>query len=131
MNTILSALKTNVKIHVTKNIKYLTSLLGTFLLILHVLACGFIRVGHYHDGYSEGWVLLYKRNGDPTNQLWQIYVTAIYFMTTTATTVGYGDIFATTYQERIFVFACEFIGICIYSIVYNGITRQVLYMPSM
>ena len=128
MTSMVARLTNNVKIHITKNIKFLTSLIGTFFLVLHVLACGFIRVGHYNDGYTDGWIILKRIEFEEAGfsrsmSLWLLYFDAIYFMTTSATTVGYGDMFATSFWERMFVCLCEFMGICIYSIVYNGITR--------
>ena len=49
MNSIVALLKRTIDIHQTKNIKFLTSLIGSFFLVLHVLACAFIRIGHWDD----------------------------------------------------------------------------------
>lgn len=50
-----------------------------------------------------------------------IYITAFYFVTVTATTVGYGDFSGTTNEERLFLIFLEFAGICIFSIISRNI----------
>lgn len=50
-----------------------------------------------------------------------IYITAFYFVTVTATTVGYGDFSGTTNEERLFLIFLEFAGICIFSIISKNI----------
>jgi hypothetical protein len=50
------------------------------------------------------------------------YVTAIYYVTTTASTVGYGDYFARSPQEKVFALFLEFIGICVFSLIMGNIT---------
>lgn len=49
-------------------------------------------------------------------------MSAIYYVTTTASTVGYGDYFARSYQEKIFVIILEFSGICAFSLIMGNIT---------
>jgi hypothetical protein len=51
------------------------------------------------------------------------YVTSIYFVSTTASTVGYGDYYAKTMDEKIFMLFLEFIGICIFSIITGNMTN--------
>ena len=61
-----------------------------FLVISHVLACAWIFIAndaYVHD--SNNWVW----DNDFQNQSrLDLYVTSIYFVITTMTTVGYGDI---------------------------------------
>lgn len=45
------------------------------------------------------------------------YIDAIYYVTTTATTVGYGDFYAYEETEKLFVCFLEFAGICIFSAI--------------
>lgn len=50
------------------------------------------------------------------------YVTSIYFVTTTATTVGYGDYFAANSWEKLYLLFLEFTGICTFSVITGNIT---------
>jgi len=44
-----------------------------------------------------------------------IYCNAIYYVTTNATTIGYGDFYASTRSERLFSIVLEFTGILVFS----------------
>jgi hypothetical protein len=50
------------------------------------------------------------------------YVTSIYFVTTTASTVGYGDYFGMNSHEKVFEIFLQFFGICLFSIITGNIT---------
>ena len=50
------------------------------------------------------------------------YVTSLYFIVTTVTTVGYGDYSATNTSERLFLIMLEFLGISVFSIIMGNIT---------
>ena len=52
-----------------------------------------------------------------------VYVNAFYFVTTTATTIGYGDIHGQLAGEKIFIIFLEFIGICIFSAITGNLRR--------
>ena len=52
-----------------------------------------------------------------------VYVNAIYFVTTTATTIGYGDIHGQLESEKVFIILLEFVGICIFSTITGNIRR--------
>lgn len=45
------------------------------------------------------------------------YVSSLYYVTTTATTVGYGDITPKNRHEKLFNVFLEFIGICTFSLI--------------
>lgn len=49
-------------------------------------------------------------------------MTAFYFVTTTATTVGYGDYYANNKWEKFYLIFLEFTGICTFSIITGNIT---------
>jgi phage terminase large subunit len=46
----------------------------------------------------------------------------VYYVTTTASTVGYGDNYARSPNEKMFVLVLQFISICIFSIIMGNIT---------
>ena len=49
------------------------------------------------------------------------YWNAFYYISTTATTIGYGDITPQTEHERLFVMLLEFVGILIFSAISGNI----------
>ena len=83
-------------------------------LIIHIFACIWIGLGHT-DG--QGWV----QNSDdlrshPDLHL-DTYITAIYFIVTTITTVGYGDWLPSTNNEYVYIMFLELLGLAIFSYI--------------
>lgn len=124
-------------------------------LVIHNYSCIWILVGSKDDirtdgpegegnGNISGWVTNLKGNHiapDPDScthceplpeALWRldIYLTAIYFSVSTATTVGYGDFYGSTTYERLFLLPAEFVGICVFSVI-SGITGNLLELPTL
>jgi len=101
-----------------------------FLIIFHCFACIWIILGNCSPGdgsdmcfHAEGWRLIDDRIGFYPEHLkiWHTYSSAFYFITTTGTTVGYGDYNADTVYERLYLIVVEFAGICIFSVITGNI----------
>ena len=107
-----------------------------FILIfcLHALVCCFIAIGHMEptDNTNESWIFrmaLYKdgrsstdfkfntAEDQTTESNFNIYWTAWYYVTTSITTVGYGDISGATAPEMLFIIFLLFTGILIFTII--------------
>lgn len=58
----------------------------------------------------------------PFNYYMEIYANAFYFILTTITTVGYGDITGTTTTEYMFSMGVEFIGLTFFSFLTGTIS---------
>lgn len=94
------------------------------------MAVIWIKIGM--DKSQEGsWVNNFveemrESTGDPNvdeyTYIWQIYVNAFYFILTTITTVGYGDITGSTTNEYIFSMCVEFIGLTFFSFLTGTIS---------
>ena len=111
----------------------------TVLLLTHIMACLWITIGMASDGWVSTFVNLnkdkyeeeYKKETDQTyepesDQLFTdamhrycfpIYVNAAYFILTTITTVGYGDISGHTKYEYLFSMCVEFVGLTFFSLL--------------
>ena len=90
---------------------------------MHVVACGWIGVGQ-----TEGWgSWLDEGNFDFSKDESTIYITSLYWVVTTLTTVGYGDIYGNTVQEYIYTMIVEFIGILVFSIIMSTVNSCLLY----
>ena len=76
---------------------------------INYTACIYIFIGR--NSYPN-WILTTKLD---TNSFVNIYISAIYVITMTLTTVGYGDITCYSLKERIFQLFILIIGIIVYS----------------
>lgn len=95
------------------------------LILFHTLASGWIYIGNESGGWRE--TLLFDHQKDDRQA---IYIYAFYFCTTTATTIGYGDITGSLYQEKLFCLLLEFVGILIFSAI-TGNIRQLKKEPDL
>jgi hypothetical protein len=99
-----------------------------------MLVCLFIAIGHVQesDFITESWIV---RMGlfDVPESNFQIYWTACYFVTTSITTVGYGEISGSSWPEKLYLIVLLFIGILLFTMIQQR-TRQIqetlIKMPS-
>lgn len=54
-----------------------------------------------------------------------MYISAFYYVTTTISTVGYGDIYSKTGLECLFTILCEFFGIALFGYISGGLVSAV------
>merc|ERR1740130_1494015 len=94
------------------------------------MAVVWIAIGLY-ESTGEGWVNAFieeqrELTGDPNvdeyTYMWVIYFNAFYFILTTITTVGYGDISGSTTNEYLFSMCVEFIGLTFFSFLTGTIS---------
>ena len=94
------------------------------------MAVIWIRIGldkSQPDAWVTNFVIQQKEETqnpdvDEYDYIWQIYVNAFYFILTTITTVGYGDITGNTTNEYIFSMCVEFIGLTFFSFLTGTIS---------
>ncbi len=87
------------------------------LNFFHILACFWILLGKMEGG----WIDIIESEETKESQLY-VYVSSIYFVFTTATTVGYGDFYAHHEWEKLYMVFLQFAGICFFSIISGKIT---------
>lgn len=85
-------------------------------VLFHILASIWILIGKTEGG----WIT--KLEEDDAHSEAFVYVTALYFVVTTASTVGYGDFFAYNPREKLFMIFLEITAICTFSIITGNIT---------
>ena len=83
------------------------------LSILHILVCCHIFIG-YH--FYPSWLFVLKGNNSVENNF-SIYISSLYCLITTLTTVGYGDIVCVSFPERIFQLIELSLGVIFYSYI--------------
>ena len=98
------------------------------ILLTHIMACIWIEIGRLDD---KSWVSVFiaaqriDRDDDSLtsfNYYKEIYANAFYFILTTITTVGYGDISGSTTVEYLFSMCVEFIGLTFFSFLTGTIS---------
>ena len=86
-------------------------LLIQVIVVSHFFACIWALIGQYNLKYKTGWIHLAMSNNYQTTNYFSIYLTAFYWVITTFTSVGYGDILGITESENLFGMLVEMIGI--------------------
>ena len=86
---------------------------------IHFCSCYFIFLG---KNTYPGWIVLSDLQ---TSEFYNIYVTAVYYLMTTLTTVGYGDISASGKYERFYQILLLIVGTCAYSWILTFISNYI------
>ena len=92
------------------------------LSLIHFCSCFLIYFGKI---IYPGWITV---NDIQNNSFSDIYVTAIYYLMTTLTTVGYGDISVRTTYERFYQIILLLVGTCAYSWILTFISNYIKKM---
>lgn len=93
------------------------------ILLTHIFACMWIAIGKLDEDH---WVINFmnhikEETGNQNLTYYdyyiEIYASAFYFVLTTITTVGYGDITGQTTTEYAFSMFIEFVGLTFFSLM--------------
>ena len=86
----------------------------------HIICCLWIMVGKFENN-EDSWL-----PADSDIAPSDLYLTSFYFTITTITTVGYGDISAATFAERIVAVFIMFVGVIVFSYASGSLTTAIL-----
>ena len=92
-----------------------------FVMITHVVACIWLIIGSLDAGDEESWMA----GGVDEMSASDKYLTSFYFTITTITTVGYGDISASTFTEKIVCIVMMFVGVMAFSFASGSLTNYI------
>ena len=91
---------------------------GFFALFFHISACMFIFIGKLdYDMNSWMWDSFYN-----SMESKDLYITSLYFIVTTTSTVGYGDLSASTMLERIFCILIMLAGVTSFTFISGSLS---------
>lgn len=121
-------LKERFMLHQIMIVNYYMMMETIFILVfcLHILVCCFIAIGHVAESQSiqASWLVRLGLFDEP-DSAFHIYWTGWYFVTTSITTVGYGEISGTSWPEKFFIILLLFIGILLFTLIQTR-TRQTI-----
>lgn len=104
------------KLH--ENAKKMLKFLVVIMLINHILACLWVFCSKLGD--NGNWVT--AKIGDDEISNFALYMMSFYFVSTTVTTVGYGDMFPTNTIERFFAIIMLFVGVMCFASISGSLT---------
>ena len=88
-----------------------------FLIIIHIVSCLWIFFGYFD--FIDSWL---DNEAVDAMSGGELYLTSLYFTTTTISTVGYGDISGNTIVEKIFCIFVMIIGVISFSFASASLT---------
>ena len=96
----------------------MSRLLFYVILVSHFFACIWVLIGQYnYEEYETGWIdraekenMVFVEKGG----FWILYSTDFYWVITTFTSVGYGDIIGVTDFEYFYKMIVEMVSICFF-----------------
>jgi len=91
----------------------------TIIILVHVTGCFWFFLAKLDDFSPDTWVTRYSHNNKPNMEL---YILSVYYVFTTLTTVGYGDIAARTLNERVFAIILMGFGVGFYSYTISNLS---------
>lgn len=109
-------------------IKLVISLQVT-LFGVHCAACFYYLLAARHHNLKETWLGLVMNEFGEQN-LWERYVTAVYWSITTLTTTGYGDLHAVNTKEMVFDIFYMLFNLGLTSYLIGNMTNLVVHGAS-
>ena len=103
-------------------IKRTFTFLVAICFFVHITGCIWYYVSNSDDLSENSWMLKYSMLEKQNSE---IYIACIYFVFTTFTTVGYGDIVPSSISEKIFTMALMGFGVGLYSYMISALSSSI------
>lgn len=94
------------------------------VVVCHICCCFWVILANLYqdsDEYQDTWIVRLNY-ADETDTV--VYIASMYFVLTTFTTVGFGDINAVTLAERTYCIALSLIGAVSYSFAVSSLSSM-------
>ncbi|KAL4478337.1 hypothetical protein ABPG72_009573 [Tetrahymena utriculariae] len=96
----------------------LTSLVIKIFAFSHIFSCFWHAIGQYYYNQKIGWIYEFGFSNEDTQK---IYIVCFYYAVVTMSTIGYGDIYARTTGEMLFMTFSILISSCLFGYTINQI----------
>jgi hypothetical protein len=63
---------------------------------------------------NDGWIVALMADNMQLDDYWSFYITSIYFIIASFSSVGYGDVYGYTQMENLYQLLVEMLGIIIF-----------------
>ena len=83
-------------------------------MVSHLFASFWCLIGNYLLQQESGWIYSNHDGGIQKLDFSSIYVTSIYWVITTFTSIGYGDVYGHTKLEYMYQILVEMVGMCFF-----------------
>ena len=93
------------------------------MLVSHFMSCLWILIGlqNYYSDPKVGWIQVEVESGMLTDDFPSLYVVSLYWVITTFSSIGYGEITPITEGEIEFTLLIQMLGIGIYGYMISTI----------
>ncbi|KAA8492505.1 Potassium voltage-gated channel protein eag [Porphyridium purpureum] len=119
-----------VRFKINQALVKIVSVLCLVSLVVHWIACLFYFAAVVQPLGTATWVTEFGGIEWKQVSLWIYYEVALYFSVYTVTTIGLGDIFPVSVNERIYVIVAMFCGAAIWALILSSLSGLVAEMSA-
>ena len=101
------------------------SSLFTVLVCVHIISCFWYFIAKLEGFGPDTWVFRHDIVNEPAGY---IYTVAFYWAITTLTTVGFGDVSAETFLERMLAMIWMVFGVVFFSFTIGNLTNVIAHL---
>ena len=83
-------------------------------MVSHLFASFWCLIGNYLLQEEKGWIYNNSEAGIQQLDFTSIYISSIYWVITTFTSIGYGDVTAHSIIEYMYIILVEMVGMCFF-----------------
>lgn len=119
-------MKFTTDIHFVRSLSRIITFFVLFFVVANVMATIWVEIGkqEYDNGLGWMWILLAQDGTVPLDDTTK-YITSIYWVFTTLSTLGYGDFYPTNNEEYLFTILVEFMGVFIFAYIMGNINSLI------
>lgn len=117
------ASRTEDAVKLDENVKRMLTFLVVILFVNHILACLWVFASKFDP--EANWVRDKVGNDFAEIDTAELYLMSFYFVSTTVTTVGYGDMSPANSVERVFSIIMLFVGVMCFASLSGSLTSMI------
>jgi hypothetical protein len=115
-------------INISPDYKWFGKFFAYFFMTTHIVCCCWIIFAKVDANIDDNFLTIFdmdQENPEEFKSVGEVYMMSFYFTVTTITTVGYGDMSASTFQEQIICSFIMLIGVIAFSMASGALTNYI------